>query len=230
MNQAIDHQAHPAAPTNNAGFNPAPWHALMAAVRDAFPARLDTTNPSLALTRVVVEAAEHLNYLARPAPVFVDITRGTETSRREGGIDERALLHSPYGWSGHLVTLLDLGPGQRILLDASADRFDRPIRNLLLGGPVTALAHTDATIARVRPRHDDHTCDTTVTYRPIPSGHPGRDGWRESQWWQPDTDATATAIRAAETAAQTVAIPPPRTGAPTHATLDPLLQTHPKAG
>lgn len=205
----------------------APWQSLLAAVRDAFPARLDTTNPSLALTRVVVEATEHLNYPVRPTPVFVDITRGSQThARREGGIDERALLHTPLGWAGHLIALVDLDPGRRVLLDASADRFDRPIRNLLIGGPLATIANNTTTLACIRPRPSD---DTTITYRLMPPTHSGRDGWSRSPWWQPGAD-TATAVRAAQTATHTASSPPPRVNGQAYSPASSLPKTHPKAG
>lgn len=237
MNQVIDHQAPterttrpasspltntaldtstepvPAAGLDNTGFNPAPWQTLLTVIRDTFPARFDTPNPSLALVRVLTETCARLHIPATPAPVFLDITRGpAHTGHREGGIDERALLATPTGWTGHLVAIADLGAGRTILLDPSADRFDRPIRNLILGGPLTApiaphrpVTTTTATstaasstpLAVLHPRHGD---DTTLTYRTIPTHHPHRDDWQRTDWWQPDTDAAHTAIRAATTA------------------------------
>lgn len=224
MKQAATHQA-PTGPTTgptngpitgtpDAGFDPAPWQALLGAVRDAFPARFDTPNPSLALTRVLVEACADLDIHARPVPVFLDITRSRtfgSGTHREGGVDERALLDAPTGWTGHLIAIVDLGAGRSALLDPSADRFDRPIRNLSTGGPLAALAALPrprtgpATglppLTSVQPRQGD---DTTLTYRPIPLDHPGRDNWTRTEWWHLDTDATRTALRAATEAAAAI--------------------------
>lgn len=205
----------------DAGFDPEPWHTLMVAVRDAFhhalPARLDTPNTSLALTRALVEACGYLNIHAQPVPVFIDITRGTHTgAHREGGIDERALLSTPTGWAGHLITVVNLGTGRYALLDIAADRFDRPIRNLYTGAPLlvpltsptpaatTTPADTSAdtpSLTRLHPQQGD---DTTLTYRPIPTSHPHHDDWRTSPWWQPHTKATRIALRTATTVAAAV--------------------------
>lgn len=185
-----------------------PWQHLLAAVRDTFPHAMEKPNPSLALNRVLAEACAHLNLPARPTPVFLDITRGSgPDAPREGGIDERAILVSPTGWAGHLVTLADLGAGHTVLLDPAADRFDRPIRNLITGGPLvapTAQSHhqqpnqptmqPSRTLTTLRPLPGN---DTTLTYRAIPTTHTGRDAWRTTGWWYRDNPSS---VRDAATA------------------------------
>lgn len=86
------------------------------------------------------------------------------------------------GWDGHLVVMVREPGHPRTLIDLSADQFDRPQRDLIVGGPVfmdISGTWTPADPLTVPIRGEDGKTPTAlVTYWPMPPGHPKTHTWK----------------------------------------------------
>ena len=175
------------------------WHRFSHAIRTEMQTSPTPTLTSVLTARVAVDAADRLGLHLSPVPVFVGVytTEAWEMVRtgipesdwpfsaQAVGIDERARLAGPHGWAGHLVVVADHPDESRLIIDANADRFDRPIRNLLVGGALVVRVAAGADWSPRTPAFGSptDTGDVVVAYRPVPPGYPGVDGWERAHDW-----------------------------------------------
>lgn len=89
----------------------------------------------------------------------------------------------PRHWPGHLVIVLRQPGSPRVLIDLTADQFDRPERNLKVGGPVFMnIADTwtpQDSLATIMKDEDGQPL-TVVSYTPMPPGDPAYRSWHDA--------------------------------------------------
>lgn len=98
------------------------------------------------------------------------------------GVNDRA---EGTGWSGHLVVMARTLETPRLLIDITADQFDRPARDMVVGGPVimgvTGVWTPRDPLATVAPSREDP--QVVVEYTPVAPGMPTFTSWRETPDW-----------------------------------------------
>lgn len=156
-------------------------------------------NTGVFTTRVACTVLDRLGVPACPQPVYVAVYNHAAWQASRNGVpaqewpstahavhlDEHALTASTRRvWNGHLVVTAP-SPDGSLLIDLTADQFDRPIRDLIVGGPVLADLpgpgpwHPDQPVVTARGTEPD----AIVVYRPIPAEHPHAAGWRHAPAW-----------------------------------------------
>lgn len=180
-------------------------------VRASTLANLSVVNSCIFSTRVAQEVLSRVGLTVRAQPVWVTVfNRQAKALADEGipmaswpdsawsvGTDERNPCGET-GWNGHLVLILRRPGKPRLLMDMTADQFNRPDRGIVLDGSVL---HNLPTGTSWTPR--DPSCAThpgsgvAVLYRPMAPGHPSARSWLSSPDWllSPETiDQFATAV------------------------------------
>jgi hypothetical protein len=181
-------------------------HAFAMTVRRSTLENLSVVNSCVFTTRVGLQVLEQVGVVARPVPVYVSVhnmeawrlsqdripVEEWPASAHSVGINEAGATRPGPGWNGHLVLVVKQ-PGQpRLLIDLTADQFDRPIRNLVVGGPVFMDISPDATWTPHDPLFTTiggrENPNAIVSYRPMPPQSQQAQAWKSSGDWAQDPD------------------------------------------
>lgn len=179
-------------------------HRFALVTRATTLATASVVNSCVLSTRVGLSVLDAVGVRAIAQPVFVVVynRKGYQLTQQRVpvsewpddahslGIDARNVFEGNGGWNGHLVLVVRL-PGQpRTLIDLTADQFDRPARNMVVGGPVFMDLPSGSPWT---PRDPLYTTagdeqDLLISYRPMPPQHPAAQTWRGSpDWTVPET-------------------------------------------
>lgn len=192
-------------------------HRFALEVRATTRSSLDAANTCILTTRVGQMVLDEFGISSRPTPVFVTVhnreawdlsqhgipvSQWPETAHSVG-VNEDSHLSRQTGWNGHLVLLVRQPGHLRLLVDLTADQFDRPARNLVVGGPVFMDLPDGKLWTPQDPLFtvvgDRFAPDTIISYRPMPPGHSEARRWQETPDWTSGPDevrAYAEAIAA----------------------------------
>lgn len=178
-------------------------HRFAEATRLFTQGLVEQRNTCVLTTRIGLAVLESQGVRARPQPVFVTVAnrRGFEMHQNRVpverwpsdawavGIDERSSLtgKDSKSWNGHLVLVVRLPGEPRLLIDLTADQFDRPAKGMVVGGPVFMGIASEWSpqdpLSTVIGGPEDGQWDAIVTYRPMPPGHHAFATWRDSADW-----------------------------------------------
>jgi hypothetical protein len=176
-------------------------HSFASTVRNGSLASVSTVNSCVLTTRLGLRVLERVGVSARAFPVFVSVhnrqawdlaSSGVPipewpNSAHSVGVNESVINDGRRGWAGHLVLLVKQPGEPRVLIDLTADQFDRPIRNLVVGGPVfmdipagSPWTPQDPLYTVVGERTNP-AC--IVSYRPMPPGLTQARSWVTAPDW-----------------------------------------------
>lgn len=141
-------------------------------------------------TRLLLNVLARLDLPARPQATQVKahnqiardaLQRGVTLAQwpRSAALLASADIPKPGGWGGHLVAVLRTPTG-RLLLDPTADQFDRPGR-LEVPGPISLVL--PPTWTPDDPAVHSPDGNSKVEYTPMAPGHPQFTLWRETPAW-----------------------------------------------
>lgn len=175
-----------------------PWlHAFALLTRQVTFDNFEAINTCILTTRIGIEVLDRFGLKARPQPVHVLVQNmkayhlGEQRVPVDTWPDDAWSVGvspgqepRPRHWPGHLVIMLRQ-PGQpRVLIDLTADQFDRPERDLKVEGPVFMNIVGDWTPADPLAtiiRGADETPRTIVSYQPMPPGDVAYRTWQDSK-------------------------------------------------
>lgn len=158
-------------------------------------------------TRVGIAVLDRFDLPARPQAVFVLAQNKAAFLLAERGVpvadwpDDawsvgvdatqfRPENLSPGRWPGHLVVIVRQPGEPRLLVDLSADQFDRPERRLVIGGPV--FMDIDGPWTPHDPLAAPAGTESEpalIAYRPMPPGRPESGQWKSSSDWLADVES-----------------------------------------
>lgn len=156
-------------------------------------------NACILSSRLGMMVLDRLGVKAQPRAVYVTVFNpaGWQASQQRLPVEQWppeawSMGNSPTNpngeWNGHLVLVLRHTTGRRLLVDLSADQFDRPERHIALGGPV--CIGLDSTWTPHDPAHatvdQGGPDETLIFYRPIPPQDQVGRQWREAPDWTRD--------------------------------------------
>lgn len=176
------------------------------ATRQASIQVLSNRNTCIATTRLGLMVLDHFGVRARPVAVTAYAENIPAAQLRMQGVpvDEwgpeawsvgisNTAPSQGGGWNGHLVLVVRSTDGYdfgapRVLVDLTADQFDRAHKGLRVPGPVLfgiAEGHqfTPQDPLSTITRADDGSPDAAITYRPMAPGVPEARQWRDSPDW-----------------------------------------------
>jgi hypothetical protein len=171
-------------------------HDFALVTRQATYDNFERVNSCILSTRIGVEVLGRFGLKARPRPVNVLVQNldAYRLSEQRVPVEQwpddawsvgvaPGQAPRPGSWPGHLVIELREPDQPRVLIDLTADQFDRPERNLKVGGPVfmnlTGAWTPQDSLSTVIPDASGAP-QTIVTYHPMPPGDPAFRTWNDA--------------------------------------------------
>lgn len=208
--KAADEGAEPVYPSRE-------WlHGFAIATRMYTRTKWETVNTCVLSTRIGIGVLGRFGVTSRPMPVYVSVHNIAAWHLTKDkvpisqwpphahsvGIHETSNVIGGGGWNGHLVLILRQDPAggaPRLLIDLTADQFDRPIRNLLVGGPIfmdiaanAAWTPEDPLFTVTGASKGDP--EAVLSYRPMRPGTPAASEWKHANDWIQKQEQVAEAV------------------------------------
>lgn len=188
-----------------------PWlHDFALVTRRATYDNFEKVNSCILSTRIGVEVLTRFGLKARAQPVNVLVQNLKAYHLTEQRVPvpewpddawsvgvEPGQQARPGHWNGHLVIVLRQPGEPRVLIDLTADQFDRPERDLKVAGPVfmnIADTWTPQDPLATIVKDDADQPQTIVSYMPMPPGDPAYRTWHDAPDGKGDVTEFATAI------------------------------------
>ena len=191
-------------------------HRAVRHTRAAVDEISDTRASCLLSTKLLCAVLSAFEVSARPQAVWVTARNAAAMEAMLAGRDERTApgawsvgvrpgaVVNAGAWPGHLVTVVRApnvmrqGGPARLLVDLSADQFDRPEHGIVFGGPV--IFGIDGTWSPQDPLASiNHDARCAIQYVPSVPGQDAHASWRDTPAFT--TQATTLDALAAQVAA-----------------------------